>query len=108
MEELEDVFTVGEESETILTTQTESLLSTSPSSFVKSQNSYVTDDNKKNMKITHFRVINTNARSIGPKKQALVDCFDEHNLDIGIITETWLQANTELEQGTWQANTIWE
>ena len=49
-------------------------------------------------KRTRLRIINTNARSLGPKIRSLVDCFDEQDIDIATVTETWLQSNTELEQ----------
>lgn len=35
-------------------------------------------------------IINTNARSLCPKIDSLVDCFEELNGTVGIVTETWL------------------
>ena len=55
-----------------------------------------TQSNKKVGKSSNrsMSFINTNARSLGPKTQALADCFDELGLDFGIVTETWMQSNT--------------
>ena len=49
-------------------------------------------------KKTSLRIINTNARSVGPKKQSLVDCLEEQEIDLAIVTETWLQTGDRLEQ----------
>ena len=43
-------------------------------------------------------IINTNARSLRPKTDSLIDCFEELNVDIAIITETWLKDGPELDQ----------
>ena len=42
-----------------------------------------------------FSFINANARSIGPKVDSLVDCFDETGIDLAFLTETWLQDGQE-------------
>lgn len=39
---------------------------------------------------TKITVLNTNARSLCPKIESLIDCFDEMNGTIGVVTETWL------------------
>ena len=36
-------------------------------------------------------IINTNARSLCPKIDSLVECFEELSVDISIVTETWLK-----------------
>ena len=46
----------------------------------------------------NLRIINTNARSVGPKKRALVDCMEEQKINLALVTETWLQSNTQVEQ----------
>lgn len=43
-------------------------------------------------------VVNTNARSLCPKTESLIDCFGELSVDIAIITETWLKVGPELDQ----------
>ena len=40
--------------------------------------------------VTHFSMVNTNARSLCPKIRSLLDCFSELNTDLAILTETWL------------------
>ena len=40
--------------------------------------------------VTAFTIVNTNARSLCPKIHSLIDCFNELEADIAIITETWL------------------
>ena len=44
-----------------------------------------------NVKHTAFRFINGNARLLAPKIDGLADCFEEKELDLAIITETWFQ-----------------
>lgn len=41
-----------------------------------------------------MNLINANARSLGPKLTSLVDCFDQKNVSIACLTETWFQANS--------------
>ena len=43
-------------------------------------------------------IINTNARSLCPKIDSLIDCFSELDVDISIITETWLKDSPQLDQ----------
>ena len=43
-------------------------------------------------------VINTNARSLCPKIDSLVECFEELGVDISIVTETWFKDCPELDQ----------
>ena len=43
-------------------------------------------------------VLNTNARSLCPKINSLVDCFTDLRAAIGIITETWLTDGDTLEE----------
>ena len=42
-------------------------------------------------------IINTNARSLTPKIDSLIECFSELDVDIGIVTETWLKSGVELD-----------
>lgn len=55
----------------------------------------LSDNNKK---CTKFNVVNTNARSIGPKKNSLIDCMEEQDITLALVTETWLQTGELLEQ----------
>ena len=45
-----------------------------------------------------FKIINTKARSLCPKINSLVDCFEETGADIGTITEMWLSNGETLEE----------
>ena len=54
------------------------------------------DDGKEGI-LNGFTIINTNARSLCPKVNSLVDCFEEVGADIGIITETWMSDGEGLE-----------
>ena len=57
------------------------------------------DDEEENKDYsTQFNVINTNARSLCPKIDSLIDCFGEMDAKIGIITETWLADGESLER----------
>ena len=40
--------------------------------------------------LTSICLINTNARSIRPKKESLLDCFKGLEVDVAVLTETWL------------------
>ena len=40
--------------------------------------------------------INTNARSLGPKVESLYDCFEEKQVDLAFLTETWYQSDRSL------------
>ena len=46
---------------------------------------------------TKITILNTNARSLCPKIESLIDCFDEMNGTIGVITETWLADGDTLQ-----------
>ena len=41
-------------------------------------------------------LINTNARSLCPKIDSLVDCITETDTQIAVVSETWLQSGTQL------------
>ena len=43
-------------------------------------------------------VINTNARSLCPKIESLIDCFEELKVDISIVSETWFKYGPDLDQ----------
>ena len=47
---------------------------------------------------TQISVINTNARSLCPKIDSLIDCFDELDVTIGVVTETWLASGESLDK----------
>ena len=55
----------------------------------------ISDDSDK---FIQFTVINTNARSLCPKINSLIDCCDEMKADIAIVTETWLADGEGLEE----------
>ena len=62
--------------------------------------SYVPEIGERNKQCTPISIINTNARSLCPKtlSSVLIDCFEELDVDIGIITETWLADGESLNR----------
>ena len=52
----------------------------------------------KNPAVSSFRYILTNARSLTPKIESLLDFFDELDLQMAIITESWLKPGKDLER----------
>ena len=42
------------------------------------------------MNYCDFTIVNTNARSLCPKINSLLDCFEELDVGLSIVTETWL------------------
>ena len=52
-------------------------------------------DNK--IPCTPLNIINTNARSLCPKIDSLIDCFSELDVALGIVTETWLADGESLD-----------
>ena len=45
-----------------------------------------------------INVINTNARSLCPKIDSLIDCFEEMDATVGIVTETWRADGESLDK----------
>ena len=45
-----------------------------------------------------FIIINTNARSLCPKVNSFIDCFNELDAQLAIVTETWFGDSPRLEQ----------
>ena len=43
-------------------------------------------------------VINTNARSLCPKINSLIDCFNDLDGTLGVVTQTWLSDGDSLEE----------
>ena len=62
------------------------------------ENDFTCNDNDSEKIDRNFIIINTNARSLCPKISSLVDCFDELNAHVGVITETWLTDGEGLEE----------
>ena len=50
--------------------------------------------NKSNSK-TKFVIINCNARSLCPKIESLVECFEEMDGTVGVVSETWIRDGAE-------------
>ena len=48
-------------------------------------------------KKNEITLINTYARSLTPKIDSLIDCFTEREVDIAVLTETWLRDGEELQ-----------
>ena len=47
---------------------------------------------------TPLNIINTNARSLCPKINSLIDCFEELDITLGVVTETWLASGDSLDK----------
>ena len=45
-----------------------------------------------------INIVNTNARSLCPKIDSLIDCFEELDVTLGIVTKIWLPDGTSLNQ----------
>ena len=45
-----------------------------------------------------YNLLLTNARSLSPKILSLHSCFEEHDLDFALITESWLKDGTTLDR----------
>ena len=58
------------------------------------ENTRVNDKSEMNTKLT---IINTNARSLCPKITSLIDCMDELEGTVAVVTETWLADGEPLE-----------
>ena len=43
--------------------------------------------------INTFNFMLTNARSLAPKLDSFIENFNERNIDLSVVTETWLQDN---------------
>ena len=51
-----------------------------------------------NKKTTNMSFIVTNARSLAPKINSLINCFTELDLFFSIVTESWLRDGKELRE----------
>ena len=47
--------------------------------------------------LTRINLINANARSLRPKTESLLDNFKEMDIDVAVLTETWLGDSQEDE-----------
>ena len=66
------------------------------------ESTFECEQNKRllNKKTSSFRYILSNARSLKPKIESLIDYFDELDLHLAIVTESWLKPGRELERNT--------
>ena len=64
------------------------------------ENDSKNSNNTGDKSLPRLAFINTNARSLKPKIEALHDCFLERQLDIAIVTETWFQGDRESAEVT--------
>ena len=44
-----------------------------------------------------LNIINTNARSLCPKINSLIDCYEELDVTLGVVTKTWLASGQSLD-----------
>ena len=61
------------------------------SSTISSDNLDVSIDNPNNKKFNIINFVYTNARSLAPKIESLIDVFENWNLHFAAISETWLR-----------------
>lgn len=47
--------------------------------------------------LTRLSIINTNSRSLSPKIDSLIDCMEETDAHVAVVTESWFKDGTELE-----------
>ena len=52
-----------------------------------------------NGEINNFNFMLTNARSLAPKLDSFIESFNERNIDLCVITKTWLQDNMGILMG---------
>ena len=62
--------------------------------YLQEENDIIDTENKDFV----FTFLNTNARSLSPKINSLIDCFDEMDAAFGVVTETWLSDGTGLSE----------
>ena len=48
--------------------------------------------------VTPINIVNRNARSLCPKIESLIDCYEELDVTLGIVTETWLADGMSLDK----------
>ena len=53
---------------------------------------------QKTDKIVNLTIINTNARSLCLEIDSLVDCLNETDSHLAVVTETWLRDGESLEE----------
>ena len=72
-----------------------------------SSNFFLSPDNAKINESFPFKVLVTNARSLSPKIESLINAFTEHDIDVALVSESWLKDGSvlnrdviDLEHGT--------
>lgn len=55
-------------------------------------------ENKKDKLCTQLTLLNTNARSLTPKIDSLLDCMNEVDASVVTVTETWLRSGERMEE----------
>ena len=58
----------------------------------------IAESEQKSKKLRSLSFISTNARSLAPKLESAIDCFDELDLDFAVITESWLRDGPQLRK----------
>ena len=74
-------------------TENETNSSNNLTTFDSAESSATTEE-----KFHEFKLINANARSLNNKIGSLIDVFDEHNVSIAILSETWFRSGGALEE----------
>ena len=49
-------------------------------------------------KFGELNIINANARSLNNKMQSLIEVFEEYNISIAVLTETWFRTGRSLDR----------
>ena len=55
------------------------------------------DENAFLQSVTNFNMLNTNARSITPKRESFTEYLKELGTSVAFLTETWLSDSKELD-----------
>ena len=53
---------------------------------------------QKKIKYIDMNIINANARSLNKKLGSLIESFDEYDLSVALLTETWFSSGRDLER----------
>ena len=70
----------------------------SESSFITTTSNSAFSVKNKTNPCTPITIVNTNARSLCPKIHSYIECLEELDAQIGIVTETWLSDGVSLEE----------
>ena len=66
------------------------------------------NENETNNKFNDINIVNANARSLNNKLGSLIEIFEEYDLTIAVLSETWFESGvklvSELKELEWGEN----